>query len=624
MAELEQITDPFSVEFMQASTEKSLEIANQLKENLVNVRQRVARPKTERVRFYLSRELKKRIKHLISLESENSPVREIGQALLNKKYIEKDAINYLGLSNDDFTKISYVNKERYDKIKDKTFEQKFLVAGSRLLYEFDCPVKGTFRDEEGALIFGNYIQTIRHYYMFTRRQIPEEIQLTRVKTPRELIEHPDGSKEMLYDYDYQIPKDKTMRIYTRNGTIAIENGQFLSYHTTDKFIAKLDKLKTIKLDSVWDSDQRFHSSVQKVLTKVFPTEFSASAINFFAAAFYRTVVFKDPSYSVKILQGEEIIDGYYEGNYVRENNSNLWQSCMRYFGCKHYFQIYTGYPNMVRLAVLYRHNQVAARCLLWNVNEEKYFDRIYSYNSEAESMLTAAVSGLGYKMLREFYGGQVQKLEIDFPASEFRTISQFPYMDSFQYYNLDEEKLTNFEPTGFYYQFNHTDGNFSSPHGDDEYDTYCCNNCGAEYDSEEDFQLITLGRREGQSVCSDCSVYSGVLDETLLDTDAIHCDITLDYFPEDQFIELIDGRSCWMDNENVRCYENSMGYFLINEHDYQIHEGLYYHPEDTVLHELLAKLEENEENQEIEQNQQNQENEENENTTYPTTTVYTI
>jgi hypothetical protein len=615
MTELEQITDPFSIEFMQASTEKSLEIAHQLKENLVNVRQRVARPKTERVKFYLSRELKKRIKHLISLERQDSPVREVGQALLNKKYIDKDSINYLGLSNDDFTKISYVNKERYDKIKDKTFEQKFIVPGTRLLYEFDCITRGTHRDENGVLTFGNFTKTIRHHYVFTKKQVSEDLQLTRIKTPRELVEYPDGSKEMLYDYDYQLPKDTNMRIQTKHGMIVIIDGYFLPNRNYDNFSTKLDNLKIARLDSVWDPDQRFHSSVQKVLTKVFPTEFSASAINFFAAAFYRTVVFKDPSYTVKILEGEEIIEGYYEGNYLTENKSNLWQSCMRYHMCQYYFRIYTDYPDMVKLAVLYRHGQVAARCLLWNVKGEKYFDRVYSYNSEAESMLTASVRGLEYKMLREFYGGQIQKLEIDFPLSELRTMDAFPYMDSFQYYNVDTEQLTNYEPiSSEFYRFDQTDGEYSCP--TEECETFECAHCDSEFNTDEDFHLITLGRRTNYSVCDECAVYSSTLDETMLADYATYCDFTGDYFLEDDFIELVDGRSCWSQNPRVKEYENDMGYFLIDKHDSYMHDGLYYHPEDIVLNDLLANLEnsENSENLEnLEENEQNKENEQNEN-----------
>lgn len=586
MPEIEQITDPFSMEFMELSAEKSTEIAHQLRENLVNVRQRSARPKIDRVKFYLSRDFKKRLKHLINLESENSPVRLIGTALLNKKYIEKDSINYLGLSNDDFTKISYLNKERYEKIKDKTFEDYYIIQGTKILFTLDRKnAYGTY-EEEGELKYGLHTKTIYGNAVFTKHSLKAPIKMAKTKIPKELITHEDGSREMLYDYKFNIPIDLHEAIYSKWGAIIVKDGTVIPSVGYESFKYKLNNLKQVITPSVWDPEQRFHSSVQKVLNKVFPTEFSERDKNLFAAAYYRTVIFEDPSYEMKIVEGNAIRDGYHQENYLPNNSSNLWNSCMKHDYCQDYLEIYVEYPEMVKMAVLYKNGMVAARSLLWNIDGKTYFDRVYSYNSVAESLITNSLLSQDYIMLREFHGSQIKSLSIPFSYSNLTQIEYFPYIDSFQYYSVDDELLTNYEPDGEFWQFNQIDGSYST----NEQDTFSCDCCGDET-CQEDLSEITLGRYRGQYGCNDCVVYSDPIDETMLRQDCTYCEYTEAYFQDNRFTTLHDGTKCWDDNDDLTEYENNYGYFVIGYHEYTEINGEYYHPEDPRIQEIEEEQE---------------------------------
>jgi len=582
MPEIEQIMDPLGMEFMQVSSEKSAEVAHQIRENRVNVRQRVARTKTEKVRFYLSRDFKKRLKHLINLESEDSPTRLIGMALLNKKYIEKDSINYLGLSNDDFTKISYLNTERYEKIKDKVFEEYYIIQGTKILFTFiQDNVYGTYEDN-GELFYGLHKKTVYSQAVFTKYSLKEPIKMVKTKIPRELVTYEDGSKEMLYDYQFNIPKELNLVLYARQTGIIIREGEVSPYVKGENFSYKLHNLKKIVTPSLWDPEQRFHSSIQKVLNKVFPTEFSDRDKNIFAASYYRTVIFEDPSYELKIVEGDAIREAYLFNSYLPHNQSNLWNSCMRYDSCQPYFKLYTDYPEMIKMAVLYKHDRVAARSLIWIIDNKKYFDRVYSYNSMAESLITNSLTSRDYNMLREFHGGQLKHLDIPFEYSKISKIDFFPYLDSFQYYSVDDEMLTNYEPQGEYWRFNQIDGTRETLNDEE----YSCDHCGDTVPCSEDLSEITRGRYRNQYACSDCCVYSEALDETFLTSDAIYCEYTESHIPEDLCVTLIDGSKCWEGHSDLMSYENDYGYFLTEYHEYTEIDGDYYHPEDPKLHEL--------------------------------------
>ena len=597
MPEIEQITDPFSLEFMELSAEKSTEIAHQLKENLVNVRQRSARTKTERVKFYLSRDFKKRLKHLINLESEDSPTRIIGTALLNKKYIEKDSINYLGLSNDDFTKISYVNTERYEKIKDRTFEDYYIIHGTKILFTLARKnAYGTY-EEDGELKYGLHTKTTYGSAVFTKHATKDPIKLVKTKIPRELVTHEDGSKEMLYDYEFKLPTELHLTLYSKSGGIIVKDGIVSPYVGYESFKHRLHNLKRVVTPSIWDPEQRFHSSVQKVLNKVFPIEFSERDKNLFAASYYRTVIFEDPSYEMKIIEGNDIKEAYLSTSYLPCNHSNLWNSCMRHSHCEDYFEIYTDYPEIVKMAVLYKHGKVAARSLIWTVDGKKYFDRVYSYHSMAESLITQSLLSRDCIMLREFHGGQKDSLSIPFSYSKIDNISYFPYLDSFQYYSIDEEALTNYEPDGEFLQFCEIDGSYRN----NKVDEYCCDHCGDEVLSEE-LSEITLGRYRGQHACNNCAAYSEQIDETMLRTESTYCEYSEAYFPNHMFTTLRDGTQCWDGNADLIQYENDFGYFLTEHHEYTEINGEYYHPEDPKLEELqqeqltIKEITENENN----------------------------
>ena len=76
----------------------------------------------------------------------------------------------------------------------------------------------------------------------------------------------------------------------------------------------------------------------------------------------------------ELVSGEDILKGYTRNNYFNDKSS-LHGSCM---SDKHHFlELYTKNPN-IELAIFYFKNKVAARCLVWEFNGTKLYDKIYS------------------------------------------------------------------------------------------------------------------------------------------------------------------------------------------------------------------------------------------------------
>ena len=585
--------DPFSPEFL-SQVQQVADLTN-VRENPIN-----AKPKRRALtpKFYLSKPLIKRLEKLIST-TVSEPVKEIANALLNKKRQEDSPINYLGLSRDDFSKISYMDNDRIDRYKDQSSTKTYLKSG--------CTLKVTYQQY-------NYRTSLRD-------EVTERLKLTssHINTPIVCYQLPDG--------DYYAEAQDCNLFYSRNlqGTLRIQENKliFNSYRTTVRL--EIEDLKEIATPLVWSPNHRYHSTVGKVLRKVLgPDTFHERDICKFSEEYFNLIVVEDNNHELEIVEGKDITKYYHSDTYAPSNHSQLWNSCMRYSNCQSYFRIYEENPEHCKMAVLFnRYQQVVARSIVWYVEGKKYFDRIYYHNNKANAILLNLLESNGFVNLRKKSPyGRIDGVDIRIPALHVEELldedANFPYIDTLSIYLTEERVLTNFEVPGQnFITFRSTSGSYTKNYNDneeaDEPNTFNCACCG--YDAESDEACyVERGRYSDYTLCTNCAIWSEADQTYILQEEAVE-DIYGDYilrddalhvYPKDNLgiYKLVHEDDCYL-----RRYENNHGFFLTNENpsgytfDYYEDEdtGLFYHPSDPNNPVNLTNIQENATIESIEQ-----------------------
>jgi hypothetical protein len=577
--------DPFSIDFL-SQVESIKENIPEL-ENPVNkkVKTKLRVRKNHGPLFELSKPLKKRLKTLHN-KTEDEEVRNICESLLLKKYQADSTINYLGLSRDDFSKLSYMDNDRIQRYKSETYKNSYIGPG--------------------AVVTVTVESIVWHDYCW--KTVPNKISMklskSHIPNPISCYKNEEGK--------YILDPNAQVRFYSRKLSTELQGRKdadennvltSLGWRPRDFEVDLVEE----ELSMVWNADRRYHSTVGKVVRKVFGDKFRDHAICKFSEEYFNLIIVNDTNYDLLLVKGNEIRKYYNSENYLPSNNSQLWNSCMRYEGCQEYFSIYENSPNC-ELAVLLYKNKVSARCLVWKNNDGKYIDRVYAYNNKSNAILLNQLLEKGYKDVRKGRAGYFDGAPITIPAEYVEDLVQegarFPYMDTFRFYLRDSKVLSPDSPSGSsaresYYSFTRTDGRHDQYA--DSYDETCCSCCGAERDSD-DLYSMERGRYSGEYLCDGCVVYSEVLDEYIYDQEAVR-DFYGDYMHiSTPAITLTDGSLIDADHPEIATYANGFGYFLLEEEGtfpYMEIDGEYYHPDDeSMVRELMEKDKENEENEE--------------------------
>lgn len=180
----------------------------------------------------------------------------------------------------------------------------------------------------------------------------------------------------------------------------------------------------------------------------------------FKAEFEKSIQKTQP---IRLIEGEEIKKWYLEDNYINPTKGTLQNSCMKKIICQDFFKLYINNPEVCKLLILVDEETdlLLARALLWTTNDGLYLDRVYFNDSSQEKILNDwAKENIGVKY--SFHGGSIPKLSIklNWWIKEDEDY-QFPYMDSFPYYNTYDGILANhqFEIQKYYY-LQETNGGF--------------------------------------------------------------------------------------------------------------------------------------------------------------------
>lgn len=144
------------------------------------------------------------------------------------------------------------------------------------------------------------------------------------------------------------------------------------------------------------------------------------------------VSFQENSYfDIEFSQGKEILEGYKLSNYSKSNTSGtIYKSCMT--NKLDFLSLYTENPEHVKLAYLKSRNGIEARCLVWKIDDEFYYDRIYTTMDWLDKTMKRKLKELGYHSLQDAIDAQ-SYLRIDLTNHQF---DSYPYLDSFKFLNM--------------------------------------------------------------------------------------------------------------------------------------------------------------------------------------------
>jgi hypothetical protein len=570
--------DPLSSDFIESSIhhqKESLELIQSLKPRRTTRNAGVEKQaRVPKVRFFMSKELKDRIKTLKDRQISENIVIKICDSLLSIRKVPENSINYLGLSNDDFSKISYLSPDRKERVAGKTFIDKYITPISRILITYESEIN--LRQKDGSYIA--YTNKMQSWMKFPTQFFSgnKQVKMKRKK----VYVNTDENGVSIFTDEYFIPDYSTL---SNLGRFSFDlEGNLGSNYTTNKVIDwMLCDLKSETVDSCWDHNMRHHQSIHKILTKLLGDQYTEREKNFFSEQYFKLVVINNPNTTLKFVKGEELIKYYDARNYLHPmNSSTLWNSCMRYEHTLKYLEFYNEL-SQVELAVLLFKKAVVARCLIWKVNGECYYDRIYFYNDQYEAMTESLLVNSGFQPIRNSnIAGSSMANIISIPLSshKFYSIDYYPYLDSLRYYSEHEEILTNDNDYSDCIVLDHTDGSYTNNDNSDE-----CGMCGRETDADELYE-IEYGMNRGTCGCSRCVVFSEVHDCYIDRQYTAYCTYSNTAVCEDEMVELNNGNFCHNEYPDLREYENGFGYFVLSDSSEYIEiDGSYYHPEDADI-----------------------------------------
>jgi hypothetical protein len=240
---------------------------------------------------------------------------------------------------------------------------------------------------------------------------------------------------------------------------------------------------------------------------------------------------------IKVVKGNDIKFWYLEDNYCQESTrgkGTLSKSCMRYESCQDYFDIYVENPDVVSLVIyLDDFNKLRSRALLWKTNKGIYLDRVY-YTDQSEEQLLVDWAKENCNTTDNYDSNDsliVKCSDMDY--------EEYPYMDTFSYYNKSSHTLYNYEPNddnSNMIELNDTDG------GGRALDSVYCEFENEYYPEDE----TVYSDYSNVSIHKDNAVWSDYENSYLWKNNAEYSEYLKDY------IEVDNAVSVYMDEEGTK------------------------------------------------------------------------
>lgn len=585
------IDDPFSLDFMK-KVDKQMEILHVSAASL-------PRKRIKQDKFVIHPDLKKRLVKLHNTDVDPI-VKEMIMRILTMKYVPVGGkyCNYLGLSQADFSKISYLDGDRKNRLEGQTTTQHMIKPGTRLIThrKRNYVREGQTAIFKETLLLNNrhlndmvypireFVPTIRRYSVTLYTTNPSGFSRDREIIDGEITVNIPHLEED--SAEFRVLHSRTV---ARNEVALNQNG-IADISTYNLIGIEFENTETI-LKEIWNYKQRYHTSIGKILRRLFVREFCDNDITMFAEAYSGLITVSNPYYDFSIVDGEQLKWAYHEDNTFAFSNS-LGNSCMRYSRCQDYFDMYVKFPDIIKLAILTRSGKVAARCLVWKVENGEngwLYDRIYSTKLETEHLLRSTLEAHNYTKIYNQHCNQITY------NMDLSNIDQFPYMDTFSYYFPDDKILANhcINNKARYCEFRSTSGECDlHNHGEsDEAPLEECDCCGDQIDNDEVF-TATAGQHNGYPLCAGCEIHSENMDASFATSDPSVETYDGDRVLTENSIRLYNGTFAYENDENLAEFENSFGWFIrdINPH-YYTDDSCYYAIHDPARQGTLKNME---------------------------------
>lgn len=222
----------------------------------------------------------------------------------------------------------------------------------------------------------------------------------------------------------------------------------------------------------------------------------------------------------KIVEGSDITKYYHEDTYYKISGT-LGNSCMRYDTCQSFFQIYEDHAKML---VCLKNNRVLGRAIVWEIDDKTYMDRVYVCEDYIEEQFFSYAKDNNW-YVREYnsllYTGDNQvwiapdgdKVYDNISIKLKRRYDAMPYVDSFRYYNPDDNSINTCRDRGCI-ALDSTDG---------EYEGYpyvcdCCEEVFLSYDEDEMPDELRWSDYEEMYLCENCRTWCQGLSDYVRDT----------------------------------------------------------------------------------------------------------
>lgn len=312
----------------------------------------------------------------------------------------------------------------------------------------------------------------------------------------------------------------------------------LSIRPTDATLSFLPKDKPLIYndDGKWSRKNRQVGKPAKIFQKLLVRKYSCSELENFQNKFKACVL----DVCFKIVSGKEITDCYNEKNYF-SNTGTLGKSCMRYDECENYFKVY---EDNAKMLVAFKENKVAGRAIIWEINGKTYMDRVYTYidymydqfinYAETQEWYHRENNDLLYTDECQYWVGPENNYSKSFINSDLcislpTHYDEFPYMDSFRYYDADTNVLYT-TPHSNTVPLDNTNGQIPV--------LIYCDNCGCSFlasDEDEIPEDLSYCNYDGNFYCSNCcwqSSYDGQIYPNSIREVAVHFSNSIIYVPE--------------------------------------------------------------------------------------------
>lgn len=260
---------------------------------------------------------------------------------------------------------------------------------------------------------------------------------------------------------------------------------FIAPSDKDDMISYLPKNKLVKviqekLDPFSPESGRARMKVGRLISKLYSKnildEFKVTNADIEKFVNSYKSFFNLDNLEMRIVEGAEIKKWYYAKSYLPIETGTLWKSCMRHKEKQPFLNLYSKNPESVKMLILLQKDEdgnsyLRARALLWqevktDSSTIKVMDRIYSiYDSDVFVFKNWAREN-GYICKAHQNSRSHQIFEIDgqevllnckIELNKFK-IDYYPYLDTFQFFNISNGTLFNWPNFDTQYILNRANG----------------------------------------------------------------------------------------------------------------------------------------------------------------------